>query len=329
MKGRAVVFKERLQVAYEEVDIPAPGPDDVLIDLEYSWISIGTESSFLRGERISGDVPYRNGNARPFPQVCGYQKVGKIRRIGANVAGLAVGDRVFATTSKVNGMFFPDGGHVNPAVTAASEVWKLPDGADPLAYSGLVLTQVGYNCGVRPSVKAGELAVVIGDGLVGQWAAQTLARRGARTIVLGRHDDRLKLLPPAIAGINVRSTPPDKAIADEIAVIVDSVGSLETVKVLFPLAGHDTHIVSAGFYGEAGLVDIQWLRHKETTLHMPAGWTRPRMDATLAGITEGWLTTLPLVTHTFPARDAVAAWQVILDPSAPKLGVILEWEQAT
>lgn len=329
MNGYAVVFKEELQVVYAPVNIPEPGPDDVVVDVEYSWISIGTESSFLRCERISGEVPYRPGDVRPFPQVCGYQKVGIVRRIGGNVGGLAPGDRVFATMSKVDGMFFPVGGHVSPAVTPASQVWKLPADADPVAYAGLVLTQVGYNCGARPNVSPEDVAVVIGDGLVGQWAAQTLAHRGARTIVLGRHEDRLKLLPAGIAGVNVRRTPIAEALADvsgRIAVIVDSVGSLDTVMALLPLAGHDSHIVSAGFLGEHGRIDIQLLRHKETTLHTPSGWSRRRMDATLEGIAAGWLTTLPLVTHIFEARAAGEAWLTILDPAASKLGVVLKWE---
>ena len=67
----------------------------------------------------------------------------------------------------------------------------LPAGLDPVAYAGLVLTQVGFNCGSRSPVTPGSTAVVIGDGLVGQWAGQTLVQRGARVVMVGRHPDRL------------------------------------------------------------------------------------------------------------------------------------------
>ena len=40
-------------------------------------------------------------------------------------------------------------------------VWRLPSGIDPVAFSGLVLTQVGYNCGARAPVKVGAGAIVL------------------------------------------------------------------------------------------------------------------------------------------------------------------------
>ena len=65
---------------------------------------------------------------------------------------------------------------------------------DAVAASGLVLTQVGYNTGMRPTVNEGDCAIVIGDGMVGHWTAQTLQARGARVLMIGRHDERLQLL---------------------------------------------------------------------------------------------------------------------------------------
>ncbi|MBO9608109.1 MAG: hypothetical protein J7639_19265 [Paenibacillaceae bacterium] len=330
MRGKAVVFTDPMKVSVQEVDIPEPRRDEVVIDVEVSWISNGTESSFLRGERIAGDTPFHSGAPWPFPIVAGYQKVGVIRQKGAEVAGLEVGDRVFATVSNVTGMFDRRGGHISPAVTAANQVWKLPEGANAVDYCGLVLTQVGYNCGSRPQVRAGDRAVVLGDGLVGHWTAQTLLKRGAQVLMLGRHDDRLRYLPQDATGINTRLHAAAEAVSDfagagGVAVLVDTVGDLQAVDALFPQLAHDAHFVSAGFYGSSGTIDIQRLRAKEITLHTPAGWNKPRMDATLAGIRDGFLQTGSLVTHRFPVDQAEEAWRVILDKSEPCLGVVLEW----
>ncbi|BBI31065.1 alcohol dehydrogenase catalytic domain-containing protein [Cohnella abietis] len=327
MKAQAVVFTGVRQVRFMEVDVPEPGAEDVVIDLEYSWISNGTESSFLYGERVTGEQVTRPEDILPFPQVAGYQKVGIVRSVGDEVKGLVPGDRVFASISKINGMMFDTGGHINPSVTHKSQVWKLPENSDPIAYSGLVLTQVGYNCGIRPSVSQGDVAVVIGDGMVGQWAAQTLAYRGAEVTVLGRHDQRLALLPPSIHPYNLRQNDVSNLIGDrtDIAVVVDTVGAMDTFRELKPAMKLDSHLVSAGFLGTTGMVDIQELRMQEMTLHSPSGWTTQRMDDTLVGIHEGWLQTTPLITHRFQAEDAEKAWRMIMDKSEFFLGVVLEW----
>ncbi|WP_419872377.1 GDSL-type esterase/lipase family protein [Candidatus Pristimantibacillus sp. PTI5] len=331
MKAKAIVFTGVNEVEYLDVETPDPGPEDVVIDLEYSWISVGTEQSFLRGERVSGEQVTLPGDVLPFPQVAGYQKVGIVRMVGDGVSGIQPGDRVFASISRVAGMAFDTGGHVNPAVTHFSQVWKLPNsGPEALAYAPLVLAQVGYNCGMRPFVAPGERAVVIGDGLVGHWAAQTLSSRGAKVTMLGRRDDRLALLPSEIQGINIRTPGTVEGLEDltDIQVVVDSVGALPVFHALRPRMKLNSHLVSAGFLGNNGLIDIQALRAQEITLHSPSGWTTERMNETLAAITDGRLTTIPLITHFFSASQGKKAWQLIKDKSEPFLGVVLDWRSS-
>jgi 2-desacetyl-2-hydroxyethyl bacteriochlorophyllide A dehydrogenase len=185
MEARAVVATEPGRVAFQTVRVPEPGPDDVVVRVTHSWISNGTEGSFVRGERIAGDTPRGAGDPLPFPHVPGYQKVGVVEGVGGAVTDLHTGDVVFATVSGVEEMFWASGGHVSPAVTRRSQVWKLPPGLDPVAASGLVLTQVGYNVGQCAPLRPGDAAVVLGDGMVGHWAAQTL-RQPRRARAAGR-----------------------------------------------------------------------------------------------------------------------------------------------
>lgn len=327
MKGKAVVFTDKLQVEVQTVDIPEPGDHDVVVEVLHSWISIGTESSYLRGERIQGEVPYQEGDVWPFPIVAGYQKVGIVQEIGKEVAHLSVGDRVFVATSRISGMFNMAGGHINPAVAHESQVWKLPDGASELAYSGMVLTQVGYNCGVRPPIREGQTAVVIGDGLVGHWTAQTLTHRGAHVVMLGRHASRLAYAGPLVQRVDGTHTSIEEVLrsCEAVTAVVDTVGAMSTVEQIVPFMERDSHWVSAGFLGTTGVVDIQKLRLKEMTLHSPSGWTRPRMDETLKGIHEGWLRTEGLITHRFPVEQARTAWETIMRHKQECLGVILDW----
>lgn len=328
MKAKAVVFTDKNKVAFQEVEIPEPGNDQVLIDAEYSWISVGTESSFLRGERITGETVYKDGDPLPFPHVPGYQKVGVVKKVGPGITDLSVGDYVFATVSEVSNMHFSSGGHISPALTHTNQVWKLPANSNPIAYSGLVLTQVGFNCGMRAPISMGDVALVIGDGLVGQWAAQTLQHRGATVIVLGRHNERLQFLPESIHGVNGYDHSIKEILKkyEGIQVVVDSVGSLDTFYELLPLMKHNSHFVSAGFLGAAGKIDIQDLRAKEITLHCPSGWHKTRMDETIKWIEAGFLKTEELITHQFYADQAVGAWKMIGSKNESYLGIVLKWD---
>lgn len=332
MQAQAVVAVERGRVEFQSVTVPDPGPDDVVVRLTHSWISNGTEGSFVRGERIGGDTPRAETDPLPFPHVPGYQKVGIVEEIGANVTHVAIGDVVFATVSAVQGMFYPFGGHVSPAVTHKSQIWKLPPDVDPVAASGLVLTQVGYNVGQCPLLQPGDAAVVIGDGMVGQWAAQTLKHRGARVLMLGKHSERLNLFEagPEDRLVNIQETDVVASVRDwagrNVQVVADTVGSIATLLALFPTMRRFSQIVSAGFYGHDGKIDIQKMRDYEMTLWTPAGWTGERMDRTLELLQQGVLQTLPLITHRFPAAQATEAFDLILSRRAPVLGVVLDWE---
>lgn len=337
MKAHAVVFTGPSRVEYREIDCPEPGPEDVVIDLHHSWISNGTEGSFLRGERIEGDVAWRPGDPAPFPMVAGYQKVGRVRSVGAAVRGFRPGQMVFASMSRVLGMFDNRyAGHVSPSVCAQDAVLPLPEGGDPLAFAGLVLTQVGYNCATRSAIRPGAVAVIAGDGQVGQWAGQALATQGAKVVMVGRHADRLAKF--ARWGATVRSGT-DHGLAavralgwGGVQVLVETTGDAAVLRAYCPLMARAGHLVIAGFYRPSGAVDLQEalqvFRNSELSFDLPSGATRERLEATLQWIAEGRLDALGLITHRFPVERAAEAWRLIESKSEPVLGVVLDWPAA-
>lgn len=334
MEAHAVVFTGSGQVAYRKIECPEPGDDDVIVELHHSWISNGTEGSFLRGERLSGDVAWRPGDPAPFPMVAGYQKVGRVLRVGAAVMDLAPGDWVFASMSKVCGMFDNRfAGHVSPSVCERGAVIKLPAGANPLAFAALVLTQVGYNCGTRPPVEPGQLAVVIGDGLVGQWAGQTLARRGARVVMVGRHEDRLARFrahgTTVAAGGDFGFAAVQALSAGPVKILIETVGDVRGLHQYRPGMARGGHIVLAGFYRPSGDVNLQTslqeFRNHELSFHLVSGATPERLVATMAWVADGRLDTLGLLTHRFPVERAAEAWALIESKREPVLGVVLDW----
>jgi len=332
MEAQAVVAQAPGQVEFKTVTVPEPTPEDVVVRVQYSWISPGTERSEIFGERMDGATPRESTHPLPFPHAPGYQKVGTVEWVGSAVRGIQVGTTVFASVSKIDGMYTSSAGHISPAVTHCSQVWEIPGGKAPVAYSGLVLTQVGYNCAMRPAVAPGDAVAIIGDGLIGHWAAQLLMHRGAHVMLIGKHDYRLAYFRSSKRDCIVNTTREDPlAIARSWApqglqAVIDTVGSMASLTAFLPLVRYDGHAVHAGFYTKGGSFDIQQLRYGELTLHSPSGWTRPRIDATCDLIARGVLETEPLITHRFPASQAVAAFDLVLSRREPFLGVVLDWE---
>src|SRR5512143_4240264 len=96
MKTKAVVFTAPGQVAFQDIDMPEPSPDEVQIRTMYSMVSAGTEGWVFRN--LFTWMP------TPYPCVPGYQRVGVIEKVGRDVFGWQVGDKVMATTGAWNGV---------------------------------------------------------------------------------------------------------------------------------------------------------------------------------------------------------------------------------
>ena len=69
MKASAAVATAPNHVEFRTVEVPDPGDEDVVVRVRHSWISNGTEGSFIRGERIAGDTPRRASDPLPFPHL--------------------------------------------------------------------------------------------------------------------------------------------------------------------------------------------------------------------------------------------------------------------
>ncbi len=328
-KTRAVCALSADQVVLREVTIPEPGPQEVVVRAEYSSISTGTERWV-----ITGQFHPPGGKPMPHPLVPGYQKSGVVEAIGAQVSGLRVGQRVFATTAKLadEEVIAGWGGHIEHSVLPQSEVIPLPEGLDPVKAAALVLTQVGYNGGSRPPMRQGDKALVIGDGLVGQWLAQMLRHRGARVVLAGRRPDRLAVAArwSADLTVNVRETSLDEMARQEAPggfdLVADSIGTAESVAGLLGLVRRDGHLVLNGYYREGEhLLSIQQLHSREVTAHAPAGWTRQRLEATLDLVSRDVLHVRELMTHIMPVEKASEAYHLVLHKPEAFLGICLDW----
>ena len=121
----AVVLEAPEKLALSRLELIAPGEEDVVVDVEWSGISTGTERLLFTGR-----MPPFPGMG--YPLVPGYESVGRIAQVGAQ-ATRRLGERVFVPGARcfgtVRGLF---GGAARRLVVSSAKAVPIGDslGAD-------------------------------------------------------------------------------------------------------------------------------------------------------------------------------------------------------
>lgn len=169
MKSIYVVFPEKEKVEVREEPITPPESGEILCAAEKSLVSIGTESSCLRGVFEPG-TNWADWVKYPFRP--GYSMAARVVAVGKGVTDLKEGDRI--ATWVEHQQFFKiqphQAHHVPEGLSAEESTWAI------LACT----TQLGVR---RAALQLGETAGVIGLGILGQLVTQYLAVAGARRII--------------------------------------------------------------------------------------------------------------------------------------------------
>lgn len=163
----------------DDVPEPEPGPRDALVRVGACGIC-GTDVSYVHMGMTPG---------HPIP--LGHEMAGVVEWVGAEVAGVAVGDRVVVQPSDAGhgpmGTGGPQGGltpllHV-PEAADGTRLHRVPDGM-PLTTAALAEPlAVGMQAVNQSEAVPGEKVAVFGCGPIGLMALATLADRGVDDVV--------------------------------------------------------------------------------------------------------------------------------------------------
>jgi threonine dehydrogenase-like Zn-dependent dehydrogenase len=164
---QACVIASPQQAALQSVDVPEPGPGQVLLRLEGSGVCASSLPLWEGREWFSYPQP---------PGAPGHEGWGRIEAVGEGVSGLARGDRVAALTYRAHAEF---------DVADASSVVALPASLDGMAVPGEPLG-CAYNIFRRSEIQAGQTVAIVGIGFLGALLTQMAAHAGARVIALSR-----------------------------------------------------------------------------------------------------------------------------------------------
>ena len=207
-----------------ERDVPEPGRGEVRIRVQACGI--------CHSDAITKDGGFPG---LAYPRVPGHEVVGVIDALGADVARLAVGERVgvgwnggwcgrcdpcrrgdfFAcqTSTRVTGIT-GDGGYAEYMTAPQEAVARIPDelaaaDAAPLLCAGLTTFNALRNSGAR----GGDVVAVLGLGGLGHLGVQYAAKMGFRTVAIARGRDKEPLARQLGAARYVDSTSEDPAAA--------------------------------------------------------------------------------------------------------------------
>ena len=202
----------------KEVDPPAPGSGEVLVDVTASGVN------FIDTYQREGIYP------KPLPFVVGSEGAGTVAQVGAGVEDVSVGDVV--AWAMVDG-----GGYAEQVVVPAARVVPVPEGVAPEVAAALMLQGMTahYLCESTYPAVAGETALVhAAAGGLGRLLTQMLARKGVRVIGTTSSEEKAALAKGAGAAEVVRYTEVD--VVEEVRRLTDGRG----VDVVYDGVGRTT-----------------------------------------------------------------------------------------
>jgi 2-desacetyl-2-hydroxyethyl bacteriochlorophyllide A dehydrogenase len=340
-QGKAVAFTQpRRAEVHENVQFPAMDDEGVVIQTQYSVISRGTELD-LYTSQMHG----RGQNAQWYPILPGYMPCGPVIEVGSKVTHLKTGD--LAIASNLFEGFDQRyccawGGHCEyTVVSRCSHPWlasqravKVPDGIDarhaPLAVLGAVARK-GIEMKVRPA--EGETVLVVGVGVIGNFAAQLCRLAGARVIVADLEQSRLEIARQC--GIEETVNTSHESLADAAArvtdgqgpdVVIDVTGEPDVLAQLLHVTRVGGRVHAQGMYlTELNLYFPETLFGRDLTLSATCGEQPEHAAAILQLMSEGRLIYEPLLSDVMPVDAATEAYERVHNQPDQVMTVALQW----
>ena len=163
----------------EEIDEPELSDDQALVEIYAASLN------FPDGLQIQGKYQFQP----PMPFTPGSEVAGKIRKVGSELKGFSVGDRVMATPGI--------GGLAELAAVKSESLRKIPDNMDfkTAASFAMVYTTSYYALKQRAKLESGETLLVLGSsGGVGLTAVELGKLMGAKVIAAASSNDKLEFV---------------------------------------------------------------------------------------------------------------------------------------
>jgi 3-hydroxyethyl bacteriochlorophyllide a dehydrogenase len=313
MNTLAVVIDRPESLSLASLPLPEPEANDVVVEVEWSGISTGTERLIW-----TGAMPMFPGMG--YPLVPGYEAVGRVVRAG-DAASPLVGQRVFVPGARcfgeVRGLF---GGTASRLVVAAEKVVSVEERLGPQAVL-LALAATAYH-----SVAGGGQGephmppdLIVGHGVMGRLLARMNVAAGITDFTVWEtRDERMG------GAHGYRVMHPDDDKRRDYRAIYDVSGDSSLLDTLIARLAPGGEVVLAGFYAKPLSLNFAPAFMREARIRVAAEWKRPDMLAVRELLHDGRLSLDGLLTHREPAIHAASAYsQAFSDAGCLKM--VLDW----
>jgi bacteriochlorophyllide a dehydrogenase len=306
METLAVVVEEPERVALRPLTLTPPQADDVVVSIDFSGISMGTEKLMY-----NGSMPMFPGMG--YPLVPGYEAVGTVVDAGENVTDM-IGRCVFVPgSSKFEGARGLFGGQAKTLITGAARVIPLP------AELGETAVLMSLAATAQHAVVGGEMPdLIIGHGVLGRLLARIALAAGASPTVWEINDARMG------GAQGYRVIKPEADERRDYRSIYDASGDHRVLDTAVMHMARGGEIVLAGFYSEPLSFNFAPAFRREARIRIATEFQPDDLASSLALVGSGRLSLEGLVTHKVPATEAATAYgQAFSDPNCLKM--VFDW----
>lgn len=341
MQGKGILGIDRDRIEFRDVELGDCGEWDLLVDVECSAISVGTEGRCL-ATMDAGERP---------PYVSGYAPVARVREAGKKAAALfAPGGRVtyFAPRppQPASGVVQLCGGHISPAIIGVNPAERDLTGPDtycvpvPEALSSEHAAFAGVSAVSYLGVKMSnpdprDKVLVLGQGIIGLFATQHFALRGADVVAADAYPRRLEAAracgADAVIDVNqqnaaaaVRQRWPEGA-----DIVADTTGIYRVIEDSISALRRFGRYVFLGCCSgpRFDLGRLQATRVFEA--FFPWTLQGDLVAASMKLMTMGALKVDPLISHRYHPAQAAAAFELVRDARDRYTGILLDWRDKT
>lgn len=330
MLKKQIIFTEKYKAELLEREVPMLKENDVLVKMEYTVVSGGTERACIMG---------MNNTVQNFPMSLGYCGVGYVENIGCDVKSVAIGDRVLVY----------HGNHSTYNIREEREITKVEnDSIDSLDAAFVIIASMGLG-GVRKlEIELGESAMVMGLGLLGIFAVQFCRLSGAYPVIAADlNEERRKLALELGADYAFDPSAPD--FADQVKRVTGGKGVSACVEVTGVSAAMKQALECASWMGRISLlgctrvsdcaVDYYQMVHRPGVKLIGAhNFVRPKQEsyphhwthhddckAILDMIAAGRVAVKPIVSRVVSPEDAPAIYTQLCEDSKFPMGTVFDW----